>query len=324
MSMNPGATSCPPASSSRLPRRPGPTSAMWPSLMATAGSNGGAPVPSTTRPPRMTRSAAMARRLRRRMRVATWNVNSLKARLPRVEEWLAYAQPDVMCLQETKVSDTDFPSMAFQALGYDAAHHGQGQWNGVAVLSRVGISDVVAGFSDQAEDEAVEARLLSATCDGVRVTTVYVPNGRMVGSEHYYAKLDWLARVGRHLKDSCDPAAEVLVCGDFNVTPEDRDVWDPPAVHGATHVSGPEREALGALLDWGLVDVFRRLYDDDRLFSWWDYRAGDFHKHKGMRIDLVLATKVLADRATFALIDRFARKGKGPSDHAPLLVDFEL
>ena len=140
---------------------------------------------------------------------------------------------------------------------------------------------------------------------------------------HYDAKLDWLARVGRHLKDTCDPTGEVVVCGDFNVAPEDRDVWDPTAAHGATHVSAPERDALGVLLDWGLVDVFRRLYDDDRLFSWWDYRAGDFHKHKGMRIDLMLVSKAMADRATFALIDRFARKGKGPSDHAPLLVDFE-
>src|ERR687885_1747761 len=139
------------------------------------------------------------------MRVATWNVNSLKARLPRVEEWLAYAGPDVMCLQETKLADTDFPSLAFQALGYDAAHHGQGQWNGVAILSRIGIDDVVAGFSDQAEDEVVEARLLWATCGGVRVASVYVPNGRQVGSEHYAAKLEWLGRLYRHVESECDP-----------------------------------------------------------------------------------------------------------------------
>ena len=258
------------------------------------------------------------------MRLATWNVNSLKARLGRVEEWLAYAAPDVVCMQETKLADADFPTMAFSALGYESAHHGEGRWNGVAILSRVGLDDVVAGFSDQVEDESAEARLLSATCAGVRVSSVYVPNGRSVGSEFYEAKLAWLERILRHLKDTGDPGDRAVVCGDFNIAPDDRDVWDAKAVHGATHVSPAERQALAALLDWGLVDTFRELYDEGRLFSWWDYRAGDFHQHRGMRIDLQLATKPLADAATFALIDRFARKGKSPSDHAPLLVDFDL
>jgi exodeoxyribonuclease-3 len=194
----------------------------------------------------------------------------------------------------------------------------------VAILSRVGLEDVVAGFSDQDEDEVVESRLLSATCGGVRVSSVYVPNGRLVGSEHYLAKLDWLDRLQHHLKASCDPDGMVAVCGDFNVAPEDRDVWDPTKLHGGTHVSEPERAAVRALQEWGLVDVFRRLYDDDHLYSWWDYRAGDFHQHRGLRIDLVLVSTRLAERATFALIDRFARKGKSPSDHAPLLVDFDL
>jgi exodeoxyribonuclease-3 len=257
------------------------------------------------------------------MRVATWNVNSLKARLARVEEWLAYARPDVLCMQETKLSDSAFPSLAFQALGYDAAHCGQGQWNGVAILSRVGLDDVVAGFSDQAEDERTEARLLWATCGGVRVASVYVPNGRMVGSEHYQAKLDWLERLRRHITATCRPESDLVVCGDFNVAPDDRDVWDPTKLHGGTHVSEPERAAVAALREWGLVDVFRRCYADAGLYSWWDYRAGDFHQGRGLRIDLVLATHALAERATFALIDRFARKGRSPSDHAPLLVDFE-
>ncbi len=256
------------------------------------------------------------------MRVATWNVNSLKARLARVEEWLAYARPDVLCMQETKLADSAFPALAFQALGYDAAHCGQGQWNGVAILSRVGLDDVVAGFSDQAEDEQTEARLLWATCGGVRVASVYVPNGRMVGSQHYQAKLDWLERLRRHVAATFRPESDLVICGDFNVAPEDRDVWDPTKLHGATHVSPPEREAIAALQGWGLVDVFRRFYDEAGLYSWWDYRAGDFHQGRGLRIDLVLATKALADRASFALIDRFARKGKLPSDHAPLLVDF--
>jgi exodeoxyribonuclease-3 len=255
------------------------------------------------------------------MRVATWNVNSLKVRLPRVEEWLAYAKPDVLCLQETKLADSAFPALAFQGLGYDSAHCGQGQWNGVAILSRVGIDDVVAGFTEE-EGADTEARLLWATCGGVRVGTVYVPNGRSVGSTHYKAKLEWLGRLRRHLESGCNPNTDLVICGDFNVAPDDRDVWDPSKLHGGTHISPPEREAVAALSRWGLVDVFRRFYDEPGIYSWWDYRAGDFHQGRGLRIDLVLATKALADRATFALIDRFARKGKLPSDHAPLLVDF--
>ena len=258
------------------------------------------------------------------MRIATWNVNSLKARLPRVEEWLAYASPDVLCLQETKVGDADFPALAFQSLGYDSAHSGQGRWNGVAILSRVGLAEVTAGFTDQAEDETVEARLLWASCGGVRVASVYVPNGRMVGSEHYQAKLAWLDRLQRHLVCCCDPGGPLAVCGDFNVAPDDRDVWDPTKLHGGTHVSPAERDAVRKLEKWGLVDVFRRCYDDSGVYSWWDYRAGDFHQGRGLRIDLVLASRPLADRVTFSLIDRFARKGKLPSDHAPLLADFDL
>ena len=259
-----------------------------------------------------------------RMRIATWNVNSLKARLPRVEEWLTYAQPDVLCMQETKVADATFPAMAFSALGYESTSCGQGQWNGVAILSRAGIDDVVVGFSDPREGEVEEARLLWATCGGVRVGTVYVPNGRQVGSEHYAAKLEWLARLRKHVELSYEPSQPLVLCGDFNVALEDRDVWDVTKLHGGTHISPPERDAVGAVLEWGLVDVLRRHYDDDRLYSWWDYRAGDFPKHRGLRIDLMLATEVLASRSTFALIDRFARKGKGPSDHAPLLADFDL
>ena len=227
-------------------------------------------------------------------------------------------------MQETKVADSAFPSMAFSALGYEAAYCGQGQWNGVAILSRVGVDDVVAGFSDQAEDEVVEARLVWATCGGVRVGSLYVPNGRRVGSEHYEAKLAWLERLHRHVTTAYEPSARLVICGDFNVAPDDRDVWDPTKLHGGTHVSPPEREAVAALREWGLVDVFRQRYDDAGLYSWWDYRAGDFHNHRGLRIDLVLATEPLARRATYALIDRFARKGKAPSDHAPVLVDFDV
>ena len=257
------------------------------------------------------------------MRIATWNVNSLKARLPRVEEWIGYAHPDVLCMQETKLADAAFPAMAFEALGYEVAFHGNGRWNGVAIASRIGLENPVAGFSGENEDDIVESRFMSATCGGVRVSSVYVPNGRSVGSEHYEAKLAWLGRLEAHLREACDPDSEAALCGDFNIAPDDRDVWDPSKVNGATHVSPPEREALQRMLDWGLVDAFRERYQDDRLFSWWDYRAGDFHQHRGMRIDLVLVTRKLAERVDFALIDRFARKGKLPSDHAPLLIDFD-
>jgi exodeoxyribonuclease-3 len=255
------------------------------------------------------------------VRLVTWNVNSLKARLTRVEEWLATVRPDVVCLQETKLADTAFPALAFSTLGYEVAHHGEGRWNGVAIASRVGIDGVELGFGD---DEPVdpEARVMWATCGGVRVGTVYVPNGRAVGSEHYEYKLRWLARLRASLAAHRDPAEPLVLCGDFNIAPDDRDVYDPAVYVGDTHVTGPERAALAALLDWGLVDVFRQHYDAGGLFSWWDYRAGNFHKGKGMRIDLVLATKELAGRSTAMLIDRNARKGKAPSDHAPVVADF--
>jgi exodeoxyribonuclease-3 len=257
------------------------------------------------------------------LRVATWNVNSLKARLPRVEEWMAQVQPDVICLQETKLADPAFPALAFQALGYDAVHHGEGRWNGVAIASRVGIEEPRFGFGGDDPELDREARVLAATCGGVRITTVYVPNGREVGHEHYHYKLAWLAELRNYVAANGDPADDALIVGDFNIAPDDRDVWDVNEVHGATHVSPPERDALGELLDWGLVDAFREKYDAPGLYSWWDYRAGNFHKHKGMRIDLMLTTRSMADRLTSILIDRNARKGKAPSDHAPVVADFE-
>jgi exodeoxyribonuclease-3 len=258
------------------------------------------------------------------MRIATWNVNSLKVRLPRVEAWLEEAQPDVLCMQETKLTDSAFPALTFSALGYESVHHGEGRWNGVAILSRVGLEAPSAGFAPDDEIMGNEARILSATCGGIRVVTVYVPNGREVGHEQYHFKLEWLARLRSHLEAVCDPNTPVVVCGDFNIAPEDRDVWDASAVHGATHVSEPERAALAELMSWGLVDVFRRHFEDTGLYSWWDYRAGNFHKHLGMRIDLMLTTKPLAERSQWALIDRNARKGQSPSDHAPLIVDFDV
>jgi exodeoxyribonuclease-3 len=257
------------------------------------------------------------------VRLVTWNVNSLNARQERVEEWLVDSQPDIVCLQETKLADSAFPALAFASLGYEAAHHGEGRWNGVAILSRVGLEDVVAGFGDGTPEDD-EARLLTATCGGVRVMSVYVPNGRALDHEHYQYKLRWLDRLLHHLDAVADPSAPTAVCGDFNIAPTDLDVWDPAAVHGATHVSPPERAALAQLLDWGLTDLFREQFPDvERLYSWWDYRAGNFHKGLGMRIDLVLGSAPLRARLRGALIDRNARKGKQPSDHAPVVIELE-
>ncbi len=256
------------------------------------------------------------------MLVATWNVNSLKARLPRVEEWLAQTEPDVVCLQETKLSDGAFPALIFTELGYETVHHGQGQWNGVAILSRVGIEEPVFGFTDGLEAD-VDARLVSATCGGVRVHSVYVPNGREVGHDHYHYKLSWLERLRHHLDATCDPAGEVIVAGDWNIIPTDIDVWDPARFEGATHVTAEERAALAAVVDFGLVDTFRNRYPDTPgLFSYYDYTAGHFHKREGMRIDYVLATQPLAERSTLDLVDRNARKGKKPSDHAPVIAGY--
>jgi exodeoxyribonuclease-3 len=256
------------------------------------------------------------------MRLATWNVNSLKVRMPRVEEWLAAASPDVVCLQETKLGDSAFPHMAFSALGYESVHHGSGQWNGVAILSKVGIENPVFGFADHLEPDT-DTRIISARCGGVSVTSVYVPNGRSLDADHYAYKLEWLSKLRSHVESLGSPDDPLAVCGDFNIAPDDSDVWDPKAFVGSTHVSEPERRALADLESWGLVDVFRRMWPQDRLYSYWDYRAGDFHEHRGMRIDLILVTETLAGSTRWALVDRNARKGKQPSDHAPVFVDME-
>ncbi|HTW11078.1 MAG TPA: exodeoxyribonuclease III [Acidimicrobiales bacterium] len=257
------------------------------------------------------------------MRLASWNVNSLKVRMDRVPEWLAYAQPDVLCLQETKLADAAFPHLAFAALGYESVHHGSGQWNGVAILSRIGAEHPVMGFADGGEPDQ-DTRLITATCAGITVCSVYVPNGRSVGSEHYAYKLQWLARLRRHLDAVARPSDRVIVFGDFNIAPEDKDVWDPAAFVGSTHVTPQERQALADLQSWGLVDAFRTVWPEEKLYTYWDYRAGDFHEHRGMRIDLLLGTDAVTKHARWALVDRNARKGKLPSDHAPLFVDVDI
>lgn len=223
------------------------------------------------------------------------------------------------------MADDAFPAMTFEALGYETLHHGEGRWNGVAILSRVGIDDPVAGFGDGDEPD-VDARIAWATCGGVRVASCYVPNGRAVDHEHYQYKLRWLDRLVGDLDGQCSPGDDVVVCGDFNIAPADRDVHDPAAMEGSTHVTAAERARLAALEEWGLVDVFREHHDADRVYSWWDYRGGNFHKKIGMRIDLLMTSRSVADRTTVALVDRNERKGPKddpPSDHAPVLIDLE-
>ncbi len=256
--------------------------------------------------------------------VATWNVNSLNARMPRVTEWLEQVRPDVVCMQETKLADDAFPAEEFADLGYASVHHGEGRWNGVAILSRVGLDDPVGGFAEGIDPDP-DARLVSATCGGVRIHSVYVPNGREVGHDHYHYKLSWLGRLRAHLEATVAPGAdaadtEVIVAGDWNIAPEDRDVWDRAVFEGLTHVTEPEREALAAVAGWGLVDTFRRHHDTDKLFSYYDYQAGRFHKRQGMRIDYLLASPTLAERCVLDLVDRNGRKGTKPSDHCPVLA----
>lgn len=254
------------------------------------------------------------------MRIATWNVNSLKARLGRVEEWLTLREPDVLLMQETKLSDESAPVMPLRMAGYELAHHGEGRWNGVAIASRVGIAEVSFGFHASGPD-AEGARCIAAKCGGVRVVSIYAPNGRALGTPFYTAKIDWFARLFQWLKDTGDPSDDLIVGGDFNVAPADTDVYDPAAYVGTTHTSGPERAAFRELIEWGLVDVYRLFHPEAGRFTWWDYRAGNFHKGLGMRIDHLLATRSLAARCVAAEIDRDARKGRQPSDHAPMWLD---
>ena len=258
------------------------------------------------------------------MRIATWNVNSVKQRMPRLLAWLDERSPDVVCLQETKLTDDAFADLLGEELdsrGYAVATHGEAAWNGVAILSRGGLDDVVAGIPGGPGFPDPEARAVSATCDGIRVVSVYVPNGRTPGSDHYQYKLEWLAALKEMVAAGGPEAA--IVCGDINIAPTDADVFDPEAYVGQTHVTAPEREALADLQSLGLRDVVRERWPDERVFSYWDYRAGMFHQDLGMRIDLLLAGGPVADRAKAAWVDRHARKGKGPSDHAPVIVDLD-
>jgi exodeoxyribonuclease-3 len=276
------------------------------------------------------------------MRIATWNVNSLKARQEKVDQWLERAEPDILLIQETKLTDADAPTMPFAMAGYDLLHHGEGRWNGVGIVTRQGmtVADVVTNFGDgpvrdsgpgSAKDFSEEdfnpfdeARMLSARVEGVRIVSLYAPNGRIVGSPFYAGKLAWYERLERWLEETQKRTEPLLIGGDFNIAPTDDDVWDARAVHGGTHVSEPERQAFRRLLEWGLVDAYRLREGAKGRFSWWDYRAGNFHKNLGMRIDHLIVTPPIADRVVAAEIDREARKGPPiPSDHAPVTIDLD-
>jgi exodeoxyribonuclease III len=249
------------------------------------------------------------------MRIATWNVNSLKARQEKVEQWLERAAPDVLLIQETKLTDADAPVMTFAMAGYELLHHGEGRWNGVAIAARqgIGIDEVVTNFGDG-----------PARVNGMRIVSLYAPNGRVVGSPFFAGKLAWYERLSRWLAENANPSEPLVIGGDFNIAPADADVWDARAVHGGTHVSEPERAAFRQLLDWGLVDAYRLRESAAGRFSWWDYRAGNFHKNLGMRIDHLLVTTPIAERVVAAEIDREARKGPPiPSDHAPVSIDLD-
>jgi exodeoxyribonuclease-3 len=260
------------------------------------------------------------------VRIATWNVNSVLARLPRLVEWLEQASPDVVCLQETKVGADGFPADAVKPLGYEVEQHGEGRWNGVAVLSKVGFADVVRGlpgdpgFPDAA---TIEARTLAATCGPVRVRSVYVPNGRTPDDPHYAYKLRWLEALKAAVAVDSASSLPFAVMGDFNIAPADADVWDPAAFIGSTHVTDAERAQLAEVLATGLTDVRPRIAKGNP-YTYWDYRGGAFHKGMGMRIDLILANAALTELISDTWVDREARKGKGPSDHTPVIADLSL
>jgi exodeoxyribonuclease III len=276
------------------------------------------------------------------MRIATWNVNSLKARMDRVLDWLDRAQPDVLLMQETKLSDDDAPVMPFRMRGYELVHHGEGRWNGVAIASKIAAdpASIITNFGDGPVrntgpgatvsleeddfDPFHEARMVSAVVDGIRFVSLYAPNGRVVGSPFYTGKLAWYDRLLKWLNDSVSLEDALVIGGDMNIAPTDADVWDATAVHGGTHVSAQEREAFDELIKWGLIDGYRLRRPEPERFTWWDYRAGNFHKNLGMRIDHLLVSGRVADRLIWAEIDREARKGVPvPSDHAPLFIDID-
>ncbi|HVF89708.1 MAG TPA: exodeoxyribonuclease III [Blastocatellia bacterium] len=254
------------------------------------------------------------------MKIATWNVNSVTARLPLVLKWLESASPDALCLQETKCPDDRFPREAFAELGYNSEVYGQPTYNGVAILSRAKAKDAQRGLPG--DEGGAQARLLAATVEGVRIVNVYIPNGQAVGTDKYEFKLDWMRRLRAFLDESYDTKERVFLCGDFNVAPEERDVHDPKLWRGKILFSEPEREALGNLKEWGFTDAFRIHHEEGGLFSWWDYRAVSFRRNAGLRIDHVWVSRPLAKQSSDAWIAKETRGWERPSDHAPVVAEF--
>jgi len=256
------------------------------------------------------------------MKIATWNVNSINVRMPQLLRWLEAADPDVVCFQETKSIDDNFPMMALNAAGYDAVFMGQKSYNGVAIISKFPIEDVQKNFLD--DDEESPKRLIAATIKGVRIVDTYIPNGTALGTDKFTFKLDWLQRLRRLFDETCDVSKDVLLCGDFNVAPDPLDVWNPPAWEGKLHFSKPERAAMHYVKQWGFVDLFRKTNGDVREFSWWDYREGAWQKDHGLRIDHIWTSASLANKCTGCWIDKSPRSLEKPSDHAPVIAEFKI
>ncbi len=256
------------------------------------------------------------------MKIATWNVNSISVRLDQVLEWISGNRPDVLCLQEIKCVDEKFPANRFREIGYESAVFGQPTYNGVAILSHMPISDIERGFPDDQAD--AHRRLIAATINTVRVVNVYIPNGSEVGSDKYQFKLGWLDQLRKFFDQKCDVNQPLALCGDFNIAPEDRDVHDPQLWAGKILCSEAEREALEKIREWGLIDVFRKHHENGGQFSWWDYRAGGFRRNHGLRIDHLWTTKILAEKCSKSWIDKLPRTLEKPSDHAPVVAEFEI
>lgn len=256
------------------------------------------------------------------MKIATWNVNSINVRIPQLVAWLGRAQPDVVCLQETKTLDENFPEVVLREAGYEAVFMGQKSYNGVAILSKLPISDVQKNFLD--DDDEAQKRLIAATVGGIRIVNTYIPNGSELWSDKFKFKLDWLQRLRRLFDDNCDTASDVLLCGDFNVAPEEMDVWNTAVFEGKLHFSRPERAAITFVKQWGFTDLFRKMNGDVREFSWWDYRAGAWQRNHGLRIDHIWVSASLAEKCTACWIDRSTRELEKPSDHAPVIAEFKI
>jgi exodeoxyribonuclease-3 len=256
------------------------------------------------------------------MKIATWNVNSINIRMPVMLDWLAETQTDVVCLQETKTVDENFPASAFKDAGYDSAFMGQKSYNGVAIISRHPIEDVQKNFAD--DDDESPKRMIAGTVNGVRIVNTYIPNGTEIWTDKFTFKLDWLQRLRRFFDETCDVNKDVLLCGDFNVAIDELDVWSVPVMQGKLHFSKPERAAMHHVKQWGFVDVFRKMNGDVREFSWWDFRAGAWQKNQGLRIDHIWTSASLADKCIGCWIDKAPRALEKPSDHAPVVVEFNI